>query len=305
MITDIKEFIDRSIKSIRKQAVGKTIVALSGGVDSSVCSELAYMAIGSDNLYLLFIDTGFMRKNEVNKIIEIFHSKGLNVINAENRFFNSIKGIIDPEIKRKKIGETFIQIFEEEAHKIGALFFIQGTIYSDVIESKEGIKSHHNVGGLPQKIKFQKVIEPLYYLFKSDVISIAKELKLHESIYNRMPFPGPGLSIRIIGEVTREKVEIVREANYIVENELLKYNPWQAFAALIGKGTGIRNNKRVYGWIISIRSIKTKDAMTAEPLNLLWEDLQRIQKRITSEIPEVVRVVYDITTKPTATIEYE
>ncbi|WNY25644.1 glutamine-hydrolyzing GMP synthase [Methanolapillus millepedarum] len=302
---NVKEFIATEIEKIKKQINGKAIIALSGGVDSSVCAELAYRAIG-DRLYPIFIDTGFMRKNEPEQVKAAFSHMNLQVIDASDRFFTAVKGITDPELKRKAIGETFIKVFEEEAKKIKADYLIQGTIYPDVLESEKGIKAHHNVGGMPEKMEFKGVVEPLYYLYKDDVREVGRELGLCVALSERMPFPGPGLSVRAIGEATREKVAAVREANAIVEEELMeKFKPWQAFAAVIGKGTGIKNDERIHGWIVAVRAVDSDNAMTAEPLNLPFETLIRIQQRITSEIPDVCRVVYDITSKPPGTIEFE
>ncbi|RLG30407.1 glutamine-hydrolyzing GMP synthase subunit GuaA, partial [Methanosarcinales archaeon] len=282
----------------------KTIIALSGGVDSSVCVVLAHRAIG-DNLIPIFVDTGFMREGEPERIMEIFGDMNLKVVDAKDRFIDAIKGISDPEKKRKIIGETFIRVFEEEAKKVDAEYLIQGTIYPDRIESEGGIKSHHNVGGLPINIEFKEIVEPIADLYKDEVRILARELGLPESISERMPFPGPGLAVRIIGEVTREKLDVVRRANTIVEEELHDFHPWQAFAAVIEKGTGVKGDVRVHGWIIAVRAVESRDGMTASPIEVPWERLRRISSRITAEIPDVARVVYDITPKPPATIEYE
>ncbi|NLI62942.1 MAG: glutamine-hydrolyzing GMP synthase subunit GuaA [Methanosarcinaceae archaeon] len=302
---DPEQFIKEKICEIQKQIKGNAIIALSGGVDSAVCAELAHRAIG-DRLYPIFINTGFMRKNETEQIKEYFSHMNLQVVNAEDRFFEEVDEIVDPEEKRKIIGKTFIKIFEEEAEKIDADCLIQGTIYTDVLESEKGIKSHHNVGGLPENMKFKTIVEPLYYLYKDDVREVAKALNLPKQLTERMPFPGPGLAIRVLGNITPEKIHIVREANAIVEEELVsKFKPWQTLAAIIGKGTGIKEGKRMYGWIIAIRAVKSVDAMTAYPLELPWETLDKLQKRLTEEVPGVARVVYDITPKPTGTIEFE
>ncbi|HIP24870.1 MAG TPA: glutamine-hydrolyzing GMP synthase subunit GuaA, partial [Archaeoglobus profundus] len=203
------------------------------------------------------------------------------------------------------IGELFVRIFEKVAEEHNAEYLIQGTIYPDIIESKGGIKSHHNVGGFPTKYKFKDVIEPLRELYKDEVREIARYLGLPEEICERMPFPGPGLAVRIVGEVTPEKVEIVRKATKIVEEELKDYKKWQAFAALIGKATGVKGDMRVYGYIIAIRVVDSRDGMTADPLEIDFNKLKKIALRITGEIPEVTRVVYDLTPKPPATIEFE
>ena len=301
----VEEFVQKAIEEIRERVKdGKAIIALSGGVDSSVCAVLAHKAIG-DRLIPVFVDTGLMRAGEPERIKEIFGPMGLVFIDARKEFFEALKGITDPEQKRKVIGELFVRIFEKVAEEYGAEYLIQGTIYPDVIESQGGIKSHHNVGGFPTKYKFKDVIEPLRELYKDEVREIARYLGLPEEICERMPFPGPGLAVRIVGEVTPEKVEIVRKANAIVEEELKDYKKWQAFAALIGKATGVKGDVRVYGYIIAIRAVDSRDGMTADVLEIDYEKLRRITLRITSEIPEVTRVVYDLTPKPPATIEFE
>lgn len=301
---DVDKFINDTVSFIKNKVRGKGIIALSGGVDSSVCTYLSYKAI-SDNLYPVFIDTGLMRINEVDEIKKTFKNMNIKIIDAKNRFLSALKGVTDPEEKRKIIGALFIQIFEEVAEDIGADYLIQGTIYPDIIESHGGIKSHHNVGGMPLKYKFKEVVEPLKDLYKDEVRTIARALSLPEEICGRMPYPGPGLAVRIIGEVTEEKLDVLKRANMIVEDELKEYNPWQAFAALIGKGTGVRGDERIYGWIISIRAVESRDGMTADYLKLPWNILDTIRRRIISEIYNVSRVVYDITPKPPATIEYE
>ncbi len=301
----VEEFVQKAIEEIRERVKdGKAIIALSGGVDSSVCAVLAHKAIG-DRLIPVFVDTGLMREGEPERIKEIFGPMGLVFIDARKDFFEALKGVTDPEQKRKVIGELFVRIFEKVAEEHGAEYLIQGTIYPDVIESQGGIKSHHNVGGFPTKYKFKDVIEPLRELYKDEVREIARYLGLPEEICERMPFPGPGLAVRIVGEVTPEKVEIVRKANAIVEEELKDYKKWQAFAALIGKATGVKGDVRVYGYIIAIRAVDSRDGMTADVLEIDYEKLRRITLRITSEIPEVTRVVYDLTPKPPATIEFE
>ncbi len=298
-------FIPKAIEKIKEQATGKTIIALSGGVDSSVCAVLANRAIG-DLLIPIYIDTGLMRKGETERIREIFGDLELQVIDAKDRFLEALVGIKDPEEKRKVIGEIFIRVFEEEAREINAGYLIQGTIYPDRIESEGGIKSHHNVGGLPSHIDFKGIIEPIDDLYKDEVREVAWALDLPEEICERMPFPGPGLAVRIIEEVTEEKVEVVREANAIVEEELLeKFKPWQTFAAVLGKGTGVKGDLRIHGWIVAVRAVGSRDGMTADAMELPWETLRKIQSRITAEIPSVARVVYDITPKPPATIEFE
>jgi GMP synthase (glutamine-hydrolysing) len=302
---NVKEFIAAEIEKIKNQVDGTALIALSGGVDSSVCAELAYRAIG-DRLLPIFIDTGFMRKGEPEQVKAAFSHMNVKIIDASGRFFEAVKGIEDPELKRKAVGETFIRVFEEEAKIINADYLIQGTIYPDVLESQSGIKSHHNVGGMPEKTEFKGVIEPLYHLYKEDVRAVGRELGLAAALSERMPFPGPGLSLRACGEATREKVAAAREANAIVEEEVMAaLKPWQALAAVIGKGTGIKNEKRIYGWIIAIRLVSSENAMTAEPIEVPYSILKRIQERITTEIPDACRVVYDITPKPPGTIEFE
>jgi len=301
---DTNKFIDDTIALIKDKVRGKGIIALSGGVDSSVCTYLSYKAI-SDNLYPVFIDTGLMRIDEAEEIKKTFKDMNIRIIDAKDRFLSALKGVIDPEEKRKVIGALFIRIFEEVAEDIGADYLIQGTIYPDVIESHGGIKSHHNVGGMPLKYKFKEIIEPLKDLYKDEVRMVARALSLPEEICERMPYPGPGLAVRIVGEVTEENLDVVKRANKIVEDELKKYKPWQAFAALIGKGTGVKGDERVYGWIISVRAVESRDGMTADYLKLPWDTLDTIRSRITGEIRNVSRVVYDVTPKPPATIEYE
>ncbi len=301
----VDRFIPQSIEKIKEQISGPAIIALSGGVDSSVCAVLAYRAIG-ELLCPIYIDTGLMRKGETQRIKEIFSDMNLQIVDARERFLEALKGIDDPELKRKAVGETFIRVFEEEARLLKAEFLIQGTIYPDRIESEGGIKSHHNVGGLPSVMDFRSIVEPLEDLYKDEVREVARALGLPHEISERMPFPGPGLSVRIVGEVTEEKVEAVREANAIVEEELLeRFHPWQTFAAIVGKGTGVKGDQRVHGWIVAVRAVGSRDGMTAEAMELPWDVLKRIESRITGEIPSVARVVYDLSPKPPATIEFE
>ena len=300
------KFISQSIMEI-KTAAGhdKVVMALSGGVDSSVCAALAAKAIG-DDLIPIYIDTGLMRKGETERIRTIFGNIHLQVVDAGEEFFDSLKGVTDPEAKRKAIGERFIRVFEREARKQGARCLLQGTIYPDRIESEGGIKSHHNVGGMPLEMEFTKVIEPIRDLYKDEVREVAGALGLPKEIQHRMPFPGPGLAVRVLGEVTRDKVAVIREANAIVEDELVeKYRPWQCFAALLGLGTGVKGDNRIHGWIIAVRAVNSRDGMTADPLQIPFDHLLRIGSRITADIPSVARVVYDISAKPPATIEYE
>jgi len=305
-MVNTEKFISQSIMEI-KTAAGhdKVVMALSGGVDSSVCAALAARAIG-DNLIPIYIDTGLMRKGETERIRMIFGNIHLQIVDAGEEFFDSLKGVTDPEAKRKAIGERFIRVFEREARKQGARCLLQGTIYPDRIESEGGIKSHHNVGGMPLEMEFTKVIEPIRDLYKDEVREVAGALGLPKEIQHRMPFPGPGLAVRVLGEVTRDKVAVIREANAIVEDELVEnYRPWQCFAALLGLGTGVKGDNRIHGWIIAVRAVNSRDGMTADPLQIPFDHLMRIGSRITADIPSVARVVYDISAKPPATIEYE
>ena len=300
------EFIEKAVGEIRAEAGGeKVVMALSGGVDSSVCAALASRAIG-DRLVPIYVDTGLMRKGETERITRLFGNLPLRIVRAGDRFFDALRGVEDPEEKRKKIGEQFIRVFEQEARAVNAKHLLQGTIYPDRIESQGGIKSHHNVGGMPLSIAFSRILEPIRDLYKDEVREVAGALGLPPEIQHRMPFPGPGLAVRIIGEVTREKIAVVREANAIAEEELVeRYRPWQCFAALLGKGTGVKGDVRIHGWVVAVRAVNSRDGMTADPLEVPFPDLVRIGSRITSEIPSVARVVYDITPKPPATIEYE
>jgi GMP synthase (glutamine-hydrolysing) len=305
-MVNTEKFISQSIMEIKTAAGNdKVVMALSGGVDSSVCAVLAARAIG-DNLMPIYIDTGLMRKGETDRIRTIFGNIHLDIVDAADEFFDALKGITDPEAKRKAIGERFIRVFEREARKQGAKCLLQGTIYPDRIESEGGIKSHHNVGGMPLDMEFTKVIEPIRDLYKDEVREVAGALGMPKEIQHRMPFPGPGLAVRVLGEVTRDKVAVIREANAIVEDELVeKYRPWQCFAALLGLGTGVKGDNRIHGWIIAIRAVNSRDGMTADPLEIPFDHLVRIGSRITADIPSVARVVYDISAKPPATIEYE
>lgn len=303
---DVEKFIDQAVRQIRDAAgEDKVVMALSGGVDSSVCAALAARAIG-DRLVPIYVDTGLMRKGETERIRSLFADTNLRTVDAADEFFAALAGITDPEEKRKAIGERFIRIFEREAKRTGATLLLQGTIYPDRIESEGGIKSHHNVGGMPLDIEFTGVIEPLADLYKDDVREVAGGLSLPAEIQHRMPFPGPGLAVRVLGEVTREKIAVVREANAIVEECLVEeFHPWQCFAVLLGLGTGMKGDARLHGWIVAVRAVQSRDGMTADPLPLPYEALSRMVARITGEIPGVARVVYDVTSKPPATIEYE
>ncbi|MGQ4555189.1 glutamine-hydrolyzing GMP synthase [Halobellus sp. GM3] len=305
-MVDAPEFIDEAIEEIDEQ-VGdaNAVIALSGGVDSSVAAALAYRAIG-DRLTPVYVDTGLMRKGETDQIRETFsYMDSLRIVEAQDRFLDALAEVTDPEEKRHVIGEQFIREFEREAKSADADYLVQGTIYPDRIESEGNIKSHHNVGGLPDVVDFEGIVEPVRDLYKDEVREVARELGLEEIVSERMPFPGPGLAVRVVGEVTREKVEVAREACHVVEEETAEHDPWQAFAAVVGKGTGVKGDNRVHGWIVAVRSVESRDGMTARAQELPWETLQRIQSRITGANENVARVVYDVTHKPPATIEYE
>ncbi|MBR6474041.1 MAG: glutamine-hydrolyzing GMP synthase [Lachnospiraceae bacterium] len=324
-------FVENSIKSIReKVGNGRVLLALSGGVDSSVAAGILSKAIGKQ-LTCVFVDHGLLRKNEGDEVEQIFGPNGkfdLNFIrvNAQERYYEKLKGVTEPERKRKIIGEEFINIFEEEAKKIGAVDFLaQGTIYPDVVESGLGgesavIKSHHNVGGLPEKVDFKEIIEPLRMLFKDEVRKAGLELGIPEKLVFRQPFPGPGLGVRIVGDVTAEKVRIVQDADAIyreeVDNEAWAYykkegdwpswKPDQYFAALSNmRSVGVMGDERTYDYAVVLRAVKTVDFMTAESSRIPWDVLQNAMSRIINEVRGVNRVLYDITSKPPGTIELE
>ena len=305
-MVDVDEFIDEKITEI-SDAVGdaNAVIALSGGVDSSTAAALAYEAIG-DQLTPVYVDTGLMRKGETEEIRETFdYMDSLRIVEAKDRFLEVLGGVTDPEAKRHAIGEQFIREFETVAKEVDADYLVQGTIYPDRIESEGTIKSHHNVGGLQEVVDFDGIVEPMRDLYKDEVREVARELDLEEIISERMPFPGPGLAVRILGEVTEEKLEVARESNHVVEEELEDHDPWQALAAVIGKATGVKGDNRVHGWVIAVRSVESRDGMTARAQEVDWDTLQRIQSRITGENENVSRVLYDVTHKPPATIEYE
>jgi GMP synthase (glutamine-hydrolysing) len=309
--------IERAISEIR-DAVGssKAVIALSGGVDSTVAAALSAHALG-DRLTTVHVDHGLMRKDESDTVEETFRGMGVDlvVVRAQARFLSGLKGVADPEEKRRIIGEEFIRVFEAEARSAGAEYLIQGTIYPDRIESgvrkySDRIKTHHNVAGLPLNIEFRKVIEPLRDLYKDEVRVLGVRLGLPEALVERQPFPGPGLAVRVVGEVTEEKLNLIRQADSIVCEEVevspIKENAWQYLAVLTGtKSTGVKGDERAYGATVAVRIVESVDGMTAGFTKAPWEILERISTRITNEVPGVTRVVYDITHKPPATIEWE
>ena len=324
-------FVESTIKDIReKVGDGKVLLALSGGVDSSVAAGLLSRAIGKQ-LTCVFVDHGLLRKNEGDEVESVFGPNGqfdLNFIrvNAQERYYNKLAGVTEPEQKRKIIGEEFIRVFEEEAKKIGAVDFLaQGTIYPDVVESGLGgesavIKSHHNVGGLPDFVDFKEIIEPLRNLFKDEVRKAGLELGIPENLVFRQPFPGPGLGIRIIGEVNADKVRIVQDADYIYRDEVDKavatykkehgknpsWMPNQYFAALTNmRSVGVMGDERTYDYAVALRAVNTVDFMTAESAEIPFAVLQTVMSRIINEVRGVNRVFYDLTSKPPGTIEFE
>lgn len=322
----MRQFIDFAIEDVRKRVGDKRVLlALSGGVDSSTLAFLLHAAIG-DQLTCMFIDQGFMRKNEPEWLVDAFENKfkiHVHFVKARDRFLNKLVGVTDPEDKRKKIGEEFIRVFEEESRKLGPFDYLaQGTLYPDVIESagtkvdpKTGervavkIKSHHNVGGLPKDLQF-KLIEPFAKLFKDEVRRVAAELGVPEGILIRHPFPGPGLAIRVLGEVTKERLKTLREADWIIREEVKAHKMyrqlWQAFGVLLPtKSVGVMGDQRTYQNQIVIRAVTSEDGMTADWARLPYDLLETISSRIVNEVPGINRVVYDITSKPPATIEWE
>lgn len=310
-------FAESKIKEIKEEVGNKKVIcALSGGVDSSVAAVLVHKAIGK-NLTCIFVDHGLMRKDEGDQVMETYGKAfDMNIIrvNAKDRFLGKLKGVSDPERKRKIIGEEFIRVFEEEANKLGEIdYLVQGTIYPDVVESgtqtSAVIKSHHNVGGLPEDIKF-KLLEPLRELFKDEVRAVGEELGIPHHMVWRQPFPGPGLAIRVLGEVTEEKLELVREADAIFREEIakagLESEIWQYFACLPGiRSVGVMGDERTYQDAIALRAVTSKDAMTTDWAKIPYEVLDTVSRRIVNEVKGVNRIIYDITSKPPSTIEWE
>ncbi len=313
---DAQKFIDQQVKKVGEDVKGRAIIAASGGVDSTVCAALVSRALG-DRLLAIYVDTGFMRKGETENVDKMLSRLGVNhrVVDASDEYFDALKGVTDPERKRKIIGEKFIRVFEREAKEFGADHLVQGTIAPDWIESGGGlrdtIKSHHNVGGLPADMNL-KLVEPLRDLYKDEVRKVARALKIE--VAEKQPFPGPALAIRVMGEPTRESVAIVREACAIAEEEIeaaaaagkMKL-PWQYFAVLLPvRSVGVQGDIRAYGYTIAVRAVDSVDAMSAVYAKIPHDVLERISTRITNTMKEKVnRVVYDITDKPPATIEWE
>ena len=306
-------FIAQQIEAIRKQ-VGdkKVLLALSGGVDSSVCAALLIKAIGKQ-LVSVHVNHGLLRKGEPEQVVEVFRNQlnaNLVYVDAVDRFLDKLAGVDDPEKKRKIIGAEFIRVFEEEARKQeGIEFLAQGTIYPDILESDDGIKSHHNVGGLPEDLQFA-LVEPIKLLYKDEVRVVGKALGLPDGMVFRQPFPGPGLGVRCLGAITRDRLEALRESDAILREEFAKNGlegkVWQYFTAIPDfKGVGMENGKRTFAWPVIIRAVNTVDAMTATVENVPFELLQHITARITTEVKGVNRVLYDLTPKPSATIEWE
>ena len=307
------QFIDEQIKSLKEQiGDNKVLLALSGGVDSSVTAALLIKAIGK-NLVCVHVNHGLLRKGEPEQVIKVFRDQlgaELIYIDAVDRFLDKLAGVTEPEQKRHIIGKEFIDVFAEQAAKLdGIKFLAQGTIYPDILESKDGIKAHHNVGGLPKELNFE-LVEPVKLLYKDEVRVVGKALGLPDSMVFRQPFPGPGLGVRCTGAITRDRLEAVRESDAILREEFaaagLAGKVWQYFTIVPDyKSTGIREGKRTYEWPVVIRAVNTRDAVTATVPEIPFALLQRIAQRITAEVKGVNRVLFDLTTKPTATIEWE
>jgi GMP synthase (glutamine-hydrolysing) len=313
----MEDIVEKMVREIKADVgEGKAIIGLSGGIDSSVATALSAKAL-DDKLTAVFVDHGFMREGEPEAIRDAFQRFKINLVmaNAQKRFMEKLRGVTDPEKKRKIIGEEFIRVFEEIAENAGAEYLIQGTIYPDRIESgfrkhSDKIKTHHNVAGLPAKIKFKRILEPLCDLYKDEVRKVARILGLPNEIVCRQPFPGPGLAVRIIGELTEDKVKVAKKADRIVREEIeksgLAENLWQYFAVLTDtKATGVKGDARAYGYVVAVRAAESREAMTASFAKIPYAILEKISTRMTNEIPEVTRIVYDITHKPPATIEWE
>ncbi len=303
-------FIEEQVAAIRAQVGdGKVLLALSGGVDSSVVAALLIKAIG-ENLVCVHVNHGLLRKGEPEMVIKVFKEElGANLIyvDAVDRFLDKLAGVAEPESKRKIIGKEFIDVFAEEAEKLeGISFLAQGTIYPDILES-DGVKAHHNVGGLPEDLQFE-LVEPVKFLYKDEVRVVGSALGLPDSMVYRQPFPGPGLGVRCVGAITRDRLEAVREADAIVREEIgqMKDVPWQYFCAIPDfQSTGIKDDKRYMGWAVIIRAVNTVDAVTAEAVEIPWKTLTKMRDRIIESVPGVNRVLWDISDKPVSTIEWE
>ena len=314
----MSNFVKEQVEKLKAKIGDKKVLcAMSGGVDSAVAATLIHRAAG-DNLTCIFVDHGLLRKNEAEDVYRVFKTeRGMNLIkvDAADRFLTKLAGVSDPETKRKIIGSEFIKVFEDEAKKIGKVdYLVQGTIYPDVIESGKGksavIKSHHNVGGLPSVVDFKEIIEPLRDLFKDEVRKLGFELGLPEEIVMRQPFPGPGLAIRIIGDITREKIKVLQDADYIYREEIanagLNKEIWQYFAVLTNcRSVGVMGDSRTYSYTLALRAVTSVDGMTADWARIPYDVLEKISTRIVNEVQDINRIVYDITSKPPATIEWE
>ena len=309
-----RSFIDDQIKEIKEQVKdGKVLLALSGGVDSSVCAALISRAIGK-NLTCVHVNHGLLRKNEPEQVCKVFGEQfdvNLVYVDAVDRFLNALAGVSDPEEKRKIIGGMLIDVFAEEAAKLKDVAFLgQGTIYPDILESKDGIKAHHNVGGLPENMQHFELVEPVKFLYKDEVRMVGKELGLPDSMVNRQPFPGPGLGVSCLGAITRDRLEAVRESDAILREEFAKAglegHVWQYFTVVPDiKSTGIKDGKRTFEWPVVIRAINSVDATSATPAVMSWDLMMVLVNRITAEVEGVNRVLFDLSPKPVATIEWE
>ena len=306
-----RTFIDEAVEAVRAQVGdGKVLLALSGGVDSSVCAALLIKAIGKQ-LICVHVNHGLMRKGESEQVIEVFQNQldaNLMYVDATDRFLGLLVGVDDPETKRKVIGGEFVKVFAEEAARLDGIEFLgQGTIYPDIIESEKGVKAHHNVGGLPEDLQFE-LVEPVKLLFKDEVRVVGRELGLPDSMVDRQPFPGPGLGVRCLGAITRDRLEALREADAIVREEIdaAGLPIWQYFCIVPDmRATGVRDGLRAFEWPVIIRCVNTTDAMTATVEELEWPLMKKITNRILAEVPGVCRVCYDLTPKPIGTIEWE